>query len=175
MNIILALFISLFCSSLQAGIYLEKPADFHPRAAIVGCCFLHYQDKILLLHRQDGKAEGNRWGIPGGKLNSGEPVIEAIVREVFEETGIKLDSNKIHNIGKVYIRVPNFDFEYHMVDYVEPIESPGLVKINFKEHKGFTWVTPADALTLPLITDEDTCFEIVFGLIHPFKVRSNAR
>jgi 8-oxo-dGTP pyrophosphatase MutT (NUDIX family) len=154
----------LFFMPLQAGIYLEKPADFHQKAAIVGCCFLHYQDKILLLHRQDAKPEGNRWGIPGGKLHSNEQIIDAIAREVYEETGFTLDPKKMHPIGKLYIRVPNFDFEYHMVRYMEPIEHPGDVKINFKEHKGFTWVTPQDALKLPLITDEDTCFEIVFGL-----------
>lgn len=55
--------------SLNAGIYLEKPINFNPKAAVVGCCYLHYQDKILLLHRQDSKAEGNRWVIPGGKLD----------------------------------------------------------------------------------------------------------
>lgn len=60
--------------------------------------------------------------------------------------------------------MPHFDFEYHMIDYQEPIENPADVKINFKEHKGFTWVTPKDALMMDLITDEDTCFEIVFGL-----------
>ncbi len=154
----------VFLSALQAGIYLEKPDTFNPKAAVVGCCYLHYQDKILLLHRQDQKAEGNHWGIPGGKLREGEPLIDAIIREVFEETGFQLEKEKIHYIGKVYIKVPNFDFEYHMIDYLEQIKDPGSVKINFKEHKGFTWVTPRDALKLDLITDEDTCFEIVFGL-----------
>ena len=52
-------------TTLSAGIYLEKPFDFNQKAETVGCCFLHYQDKILLLHRQDKKAEGNHWGIPG--------------------------------------------------------------------------------------------------------------
>ena len=157
-------FVFTIQASLNAGIYLEKPDGFNPKAEIVGCCFLHYQDKILLLHRQDSKSEGNRWGIPGGKLNKGEPLIEAIVREVFEETGFQLDKEKIHYIGKVYIKVPNFDFEYHMVQFQEQIEHPGDVKINFKEHKGFTWVTPKDALKMNLMTDEDTCFEIIFGL-----------
>src|SRR5262249_39083849 len=124
-----------FSSPLKAGIYLEKPADFNPKAEIVGCCFLYYKDKILILHRQDAKAEGNRWGIPGGKLNKGEPIVEAILREVFEETGFHLDKEKIHYIGKVYIKVPNFDFEYHMIEYQQQIERPGDVKINFKEHK----------------------------------------
>ncbi len=150
--------------SLNAGIYLEKPINFNPKAAVVGCCYLHYQDKILLLHRQDSKAEGNRWGIPGGKLDEKEPLIDAIVREVYEETGFSLDKDKIHYIGKLYIKIPNFDFVYHMVDYLEEIHHPESVKINFNEHKGFTWVTPRDALKMDLITDEDTCFEIVFGL-----------
>jgi 8-oxo-dGTP pyrophosphatase MutT (NUDIX family) len=153
-----------FFTSLNAGVYLEKPNNFNPKAAIVGCCYLHYQDKILLLHRQDSKAEGNHWGIPGGKLDSGEMLIDAIIREVFEETGFRLDKEKVQYIGMVYIKVPNFDFEYHMIDYIEPIKNPGDVKINFKEHKGFTWVTPKDALKMDLITDEDICFEIVFGL-----------
>lgn len=159
-----AFLMTVFLGPLHAGIYLEKPADFHPKAAIVGCCYLHYQDKILLLHRQDGQAEGNRWGIPGGKLSNDEGLIEAIIREVSEETGIVLDRSKVHYIGKVYIKVPNFDFEYHMVDYLEPIRNPGDIKINFKEHKGFTWMTPQDVLRMDLITDEDTCFMITFGI-----------
>lgn len=57
------------CLKLHAGIYLEKPEGFNPKFEVVGCCFLHYQDKILLLHRQDFKPEGNCSGIPGGKLN----------------------------------------------------------------------------------------------------------
>jgi 8-oxo-dGTP pyrophosphatase MutT (NUDIX family) len=160
---ILSLFL-LIASSLSASVYLEKPADFNPKAEIVGCCYLHYQDKILLLHRQDYKSEGNRWGIPGGKLNKGEPLIDAIIREVFEETGYQLEREKVHHIGKLYIKVPNFDFEYHMIQYQLPIEHPADVKINFKEHKGFTWVTPKDALKMDLITDEDICIEICFGL-----------
>ncbi|HEY5236727.1 MAG TPA: NUDIX hydrolase [Rhabdochlamydiaceae bacterium] len=163
MKTLSALFV-LLASSLSASVYLEKPADFNPKAEIVGCCYLHYQDKILLLHRQDFKSEGNRWGIPGGKLNKGEPLIDAIIREVFEETGYHLEREKVHHIGKLYIKVPNFDFEYLMIQYQLPIEHPSDVKINFKEHKGFTWVTPKDALKMDLITDEDICIEICFGL-----------
>lgn len=160
-------FVLAFCflsSLLNAGIYLEKPDHFNPKAAVVGCCYLHYQDKILLLHRQDFKAEGNRWGIPGGKLNEGENLIDLVAREVFEETGIQLNTEKLHYIGKLYITVKNFDFEYHMVDYLEPITNPGDIKINFREHKGFTWVTPKDALKMDLITDEATCFTVTFGI-----------
>lgn len=35
--------------------------------------------------------------------------------------------------------------------------NPESVRINFDEHKGFTWVTPADALKMDLLLDEDAC------------------
>lgn len=149
---------------LPAGIYLEKPDDFNPKHSVVACCYLHYQDKILLLHRRDSIAEGNRWGIPGGKVNKQEPLSEAVIREIEEETGYSLDPEHVHLIATLYIRVPNFDFAYHMFDYQKEITNPGAVKINFAEHKGFTWVTPQDALNMSLITDEDVCIEITFGL-----------
>jgi 8-oxo-dGTP diphosphatase len=161
---ILTVFLLLWTMCLHSEVYLERPSHFHARPAIVGCCYLHYQDKILLLHRQDNKAEGNRWGIPGGKLNPNENIIEATIREVFEETGFRLESEKIKYMGKLYIIVHNFHFEYHMFDYIEPIPNPDQVRINFKEHKGFSWITPKDALKMDLITDEATCFTVTFGL-----------
>ena len=30
-------------------------------------------------------------------------------------------------------------------------DDPGEVKINFNEHKGFTWVTPSDGLKMDLL------------------------
>lgn len=95
------LFLLCFLASqLHGGIYLEKPDDFNPKYSIVGCCYLHYQDKILLLHRRDNKAEGNRWGIPGGKIHKGEPLLEAVIREVAEETGYSLDPEYVEKIIK---------------------------------------------------------------------------
>lgn len=165
MNIFkLCLFCCFWTICLHSAVYLDKPDHFHARPSIVGCCYLHYQDKILLLHRQDNKAEGNRWGIPGGKLNLNESLVTATIREVFEETGFELDPEHLKYIGKLYIIVHNFHFEYHMFDYVEPIANPSDVRINFKEHKGFTWVSPKEALKMDLITDEDTCFRLTFGL-----------
>jgi 8-oxo-dGTP pyrophosphatase MutT (NUDIX family) len=159
----LVLALCFFATPLSAGIYLEKPDHFNLKA-VVGCCYLHHEDKILLLHRQDASAEGNRWGIPGGKLPRGENLIDGVIREVWEETGIELDREKLHPNGKLYITVKNFHFEYHMLDYQEPIADPGAIKINFSEHKGFTWVTPEDAVKMNLMTDEATCFAITFGL-----------
>ena len=48
------LFLLFINCSLGATIYLEKPAEFNPRFEIAAC-YLEYQDKILILHRQENK------------------------------------------------------------------------------------------------------------------------
>ncbi len=42
------------------------------------------RDEILLIHKTDN----DRWALPGGAMDIGERMAEAVVREVKEETGI---------------------------------------------------------------------------------------
>lgn len=49
------------------------------------------EGKILLQERTDR----NKWGLPGGCQELGENLRQTAVREAYEETGIKLDSNKL--------------------------------------------------------------------------------
>jgi len=44
-------------------------------------------DQILLIRRGRGPAQGE-WSIPGGRVEKGETLAEAVVRELEEETGI---------------------------------------------------------------------------------------
>ena len=141
-------------------IFINKPKDFHPKVEVVGC-FLEYQDKILLLHRQENKSQGNLWGIPGGKLEKFETPVEAGIRETLEETGFDISEQEIIYSGKVYIKYPDFDYVYHMIRCT-PAEHPGDVKIHFEAHKGFTWVTPEDALKMDLMLDEDDCIILIY-------------
>ena len=48
--------------------------------------------QILLQERTDR----NKWGLPGGCQDLGEDLKTTAVRETYEETGIKLDSNEIN-------------------------------------------------------------------------------
>lgn len=61
------------------------------------------------------------------------------------------------------IKEQKLDLIYHMVR-CKDLENPQDVKIHFIEHKGFTWVTPQDALTMHLMPDEDACIALVYGL-----------
>jgi mutator protein MutT len=44
-------------------------------------------DRLLLIRRGHGPADGE-WSVPGGRVEWGETLAEAVVRELLEETGI---------------------------------------------------------------------------------------
>lgn len=53
----------------------------------VGVIFEDESRRILILRRHADKPEGERWGLPGGKVEPGETTLNAALREAREETG----------------------------------------------------------------------------------------
>ena len=55
---------------------------------------MKYKGGFILVQKGKGPFKG-RWDLPGGKLDFGETPIEALEREILEETGLKLKSAKL--------------------------------------------------------------------------------
>ncbi len=62
----------------------------------VGAVVIH-DEKVLLVKLKYGRAQG-RWLIPGGMVDPGETLSEAVTREVNEETGIVIKPRDIIGI-----------------------------------------------------------------------------
>jgi 8-oxo-dGTP pyrophosphatase MutT (NUDIX family) len=67
--------------------------------------------RVLLQHGFDpGRPEDGTWWLtPGGGLNDGESVEDGAVREVFEETGLRLSPAELGPV--IATRVASFEFE----------------------------------------------------------------
>ena len=75
-------------------------------------CYIEKDDKYLMLHRTKKKNDINKdkWLGIGGKFEEGESPEECIVREVMEETGLKLNSYQLRTIV-TYVST-NWETEY---------------------------------------------------------------
>lgn len=163
----------LYITTAQAVVYIQRPADFQARVE-VSACFLEKDGKFLFLHSQDHKSQGNTWGIPGGKVEKNESALDAVMREVEEETEIMLNAESIKHIQTVYItnKSTNFSYVYHM--YSAPYSGSLAISIAPSEHKGFTWVSLTDALKMELMDDEAPCIELAYPEIKQvFRVKTD--
>lgn len=69
---------------------------------------------VLLARRDKDPGEG-LWSIPGGGVELGETQEEAIVREVFEETGVKCKVLELINTADLITPDEHGKIEYHFI------------------------------------------------------------
>jgi 8-oxo-dGTP diphosphatase len=90
--------------------------------------------KILILKRSvDSKTNPGKWELPGGKVDQGEPFDKAMVREVFEETGLKISMDNV--VGASQQSLP-------LIRAVHIIMAGKIVdgELNLSsEHEGYAW------------------------------------
>lgn len=81
------------------------------------CIFNKDFSKILLIMRNEEKRKkfGADWGNIGGKVDFGESLIEACIRETREEIGVNLDSK---NVELIEVKEKPFATEiYHTLNF----------------------------------------------------------
>lgn len=123
------------------------PDNFKPKVE-VAACYVEIDGRILLMERSSNSAEGKTWGVPAGKIETGETPHQAAIRELIEETGIEVSSSQVEKIGKLYVQKPRGDYIYHMFQ-VHVEELPNVILS--PEHTQYLWAKAEEIEALQLI------------------------
>jgi len=143
-------------------IFEEVPFNFNPVFEGVGC-IVDFNGKVIILKRQKTKSQGDMWGLPSGKIEKNEKPEDAMQREIFEETGLKIEKEKIKFIKKIFVKYKDYDFIYYI--YSTKLESKPEIKISLNEHQEFKWIKPETSLKMKnIIQGLDYCVKLVYGL-----------
>ncbi len=126
--------------------------------ATVGGLIVHDDGEILLI--RTAKWSG-KWGTPGGKIDYGETMEQAFLREVEEETGLLLTEPEI-----VLVQDAVFSPEFHTKKHFLLVNLRGrahtkAVRLNY-EAQAYAWVTPEAALGMDLNAPTRVLIEAVF-------------
>ena len=80
----------------DSSYYVSEAKDINKIAKVV----IIQDGKALILFRAGSQRHADKWDLPGGHLNEGEEPKEALLREVYEETGLTLSEP----IGGLYTK-----------------------------------------------------------------------
>ena len=94
------------------------------KTRIASYALIMHEDKVLLcrISKEIPIFEG-QWTLPGGGIDFGEKPQNAMIREVFEETGLKVKSSKIIDVDSIIITNDQEDFHSVRIIYSAITES----------------------------------------------------
>ena len=117
-----------------------------PRPEVCAGAVAVVNDRLLLVRRAVGPGSG-RWSVPGGRVEPGETVSGAVVRELREETGLRATCGDFvgwaERIGDGH--------HYVILDFLVTMLDPPERAIAGDDAGDVAWVPLAEVPTWPLV------------------------
>ena len=103
-------------------------------------------DRLLLIRRGRGVAIG-QWSLPGGVVEPGELLAEAVVRELLEETGLEGVCGSLVGVVERFIEGRHYVILDHHVTLLEPDTTP----VAGDDAAEVAWVALSEVADWPLV------------------------
>lgn len=130
----------------------KNPDDsrWYPQYPMIGVGALILRERRMLLVKRSKEPSKGMWSIPGGRLELGETIEEAVKREVLEECGVQIDIVRVLEVMDNILHDNDGKVSYHFVlidllaNYVsgEPNAQSDVDECR--------WVTPAELAGLDM-------------------------
>ncbi|GAB3597032.1 hypothetical protein GCM10027446_24660 [Angustibacter peucedani] len=138
----------------------EQPDDEQPvpKLRVAAYAVVVVDDQVLLTELAPGTLSPGLWTLPGGGIDHGEAPLDAVVREVHEETAHRLRDITVYDVGshRFTDRAPGSgrleDFQSVQVIYtaaVEEVREPEVLDVGGSTSRA-RWVPLDELAELPL-------------------------
>jgi 8-oxo-dGTP diphosphatase len=112
---------------------------------VVAKAYVVYGGKVLLMRRSatDTQQPG-RFDIPGGSVEEGESVLQGVLREIREESGLAIEQDQIRELTDFGVGSNEPTVEKHVFLAQASTDTVTLSS----EHNEYTWISPEEALRI---------------------------
>jgi len=135
----------------------------YPSAPLIGVGAVAIKDgKMLLIKRAFDPGKG-KWSIPGGLVEVGERLSDACVREMEEETGVKIQVLELINAYDMIVPDEEGKIKYHyvLIDFLaKPVGGVEKTSVEVLEMK---WATYDEAKQLDMTNSAKKALHELFG------------
>jgi mutator protein MutT len=101
------------------------------------------KSEVLLLQRAPRLKRGYIWGMPGGIIDTGETALQAAMRELLEETGIKDANISVTGILRFLVEMPDEDVRITNVR-ANLLDDATSIDLDPDEHIAYKWATETE-------------------------------
>lgn len=122
--------------------------------------FIKYRGKILVLQESSEYKDGANAGsfdVPGGRIEPGQRFDKSLIREVKEETGLKVKVGNPFFVNEWRPKVKNEQWQI-IGTFFECQSSSKKVKLS-KDHNDYIWIDPKDYKKYRLIKNLAPAFQ----------------
>ncbi len=124
----------------------------------VTAALIEKNGKILLARRKAGKHMGEKWELPGGKIDPGESPQEALSRELAEEFSIEARIGEY--LGSTEFRQGEIELEIRLY---RAKHLAGTFTLH--EHEEIRWVAPREVESYDLVDSDRKLFRDYIGTL----------
>lgn len=122
--------------------------------------FINFRGKVLIVRESTEYKDGTNFGsydVPGGRIKPGQKFDKSLLREIKEETGLKVRIGRPFYVGEWRPKVGRENWQI-VGTFFECFSRSNKIKLS-RDHDDYQWINPKDYKKYKLIGNLRPAFE----------------